>query len=105
MNGHWTFDQEVLDSNLTQSRNLFLSCARSPGLLSQFDKMSTGFRWPRSFTYSWDLKYESMAFADWNWSVIAPALGLKTIPDLLDTITIHTGMAFAYIIAPYTCTK
>ena len=28
----------------------FLSCARSPGLLSQFGKMSTDFRWPGSPT-------------------------------------------------------
>ena len=39
----WTVDQEVVGSNPTHDGNLFLSCARSPGLLSPFDKMSTGF--------------------------------------------------------------
>ena len=39
--------------------------------------------------HSWDLKYGSIAFADCMWSVIVPALGLKTIPDLLDTNSTH----------------
>ena len=43
------------------------SCARSPGLLSRFGKISTGFRWPGSSTQSWDLKYGCMSFADWLW--------------------------------------
>ena len=33
----------------------------------------------------WDLECGSMSFADWLSSVIAPALGVKTIPNLLDT--------------------
>ena len=36
-------------------RNLFLSCARSPCLLSPFGKMNTGIRLPGS-PQSWDLK-------------------------------------------------
>ena len=31
------------------------------------------------------LKCGSTTFADWLWSVIAPALAMKKIPDLLDT--------------------
>ena len=42
-----------------------------------------------------------MSFADWLWSVIAPALGLKTIPDLLDTNSTHTGIAYAHLTAPH----
>ena len=34
---------------------------------------------------------------DWLWSVIAPALGLKTIPDLLDTNSTQTGIAYAHL--------
>ena len=43
-----TVDQEVMDSNPTRGRNemKFLSCARYPGLLSRFGKMSPGFWWP-----------------------------------------------------------
>ena len=40
-----------------------------------------------------------MPFVDWL-LVIAPALGLKTI---LDTNSIHTGIAYAYLIAPHSC--
>ena len=42
-----------------------------------------------------------MSFADWLWSVIAPALGLKTIPDLLDTNSTHTDIAYANLTAPH----
>ena len=44
-----------------------------------------------------------MSFADWLRSVIAPALGLKTIPDLLDTNSIHTGIAYAHLTASHSC--
>ena len=44
-----------------------------------------------------------MSFADWLWSVITPALGLKTIPDLLDTNSAHTGIAYAHLTAPHSC--
>ena len=50
-----------------------------------------------------DLKYVSVSFADWLWSVIAPPLGLKTIPDLLDTNSTHTGIAYAHLTAPHSC--
>ena len=52
---------------------------------------------------SWNLKYESMSFADWLLSVIAPTLGLKTIPDLLNSNSTHTGTAYAHLAAPHTC--
>ena len=45
---HWPIAQEVVDSNPTNGKNQFLSCARSPVLLSPFGKMGTG----------WDLKYD-----------------------------------------------
>ena len=44
-----------------------------------------------------------MSFADWLWSIIAPALGLQIIPDLQDTNSTHTGIAYAHLTAPYTC--
>ena len=44
-----------------------------------------------------------MSFADWPWSVIAPALGLKTTPDLLDTNGTYTGIAYAHLTAPHSC--
>ena len=44
-----------------------------------------------------------MFFADWLWSVIAPVLGLKTIPDLLDTNSTHMSIAYAHITAPHFC--
>ena len=44
-----------------------------------------------------------MSFADWLWSVIAPALGFKTIPDLLDTNSTHTGIAYADLTASHSC--
>ena len=65
--------------------------------------MNTGFRWPGSSTWKWDLKYESMFFADWLWSVIAPALELKTIPDQLDINSTHTGIAYSHLIEPNIC--
>ena len=36
-------------------------------------------------------------------SMVAPALGLKTIPDLLDTNSRHTGIAYANLTTPHTC--
>ena len=42
-------------------------------------------------------------FADCLWSVIAPALGLKMIPNLLDINSTHTGMAYAHLTAPHSC--
>ena len=44
-----------------------------------------------------------MSFADWLWSVISLALGLKTIPDLLDTNSTHMGIAYAHLTAPQSC--
>ena len=44
-----------------------------------------------------------MSFADWLWSVIELSLGLKTIPDLLDTNSTHAGIAYAHLLAPHTC--
>ena len=44
-----------------------------------------------------------MSFADWLWSVIAPALGLKTIPYLLDTNSAHTDIAYANLTAQHSC--
>ena len=44
-----------------------------------------------------------MSFADWLWSVITPALGLKTIPDLLDTNSTYTGITYAHITASHSC--
>ena len=50
-----------------------------------------------------ELKYGSMSFTDWLWSVIASALWFKTIPDLLDTNSTHTGIAYANLTAPHSC--
>ena len=50
-----------------------------------------------------DLKCGSMSFADSLLSVIAPVLGLKTIPYLLDTNGTHTGITYAHLKAPYLC--
>ena len=47
--------------------------------------MSTDFCWSGSSRYGLKLKCESMSFAEWLWSVIAPARQLKSIPDMLDT--------------------
>ena len=44
-----------------------------------------------------------MSFADWMLLVIAPALRLKTIPDLLDTNSTHTDIAYAHLTAPHYC--
>ena len=49
------------------------------------------------------LKIWVYVLRDWLWSVIAPALGLKTIPDLLDTNSTHTGIAYAYLAALHSC--
>ena len=35
--------------------------------------------------------------------MITPALGLKTIPNLLDTNSTHTGIAYVHLTAPQTC--
>ena len=35
-----------------------------------------------------------MFFADWLWSVVALVLGLKMIPNLLDTNSTHTDIAY-----------
>ena len=35
--------------------------------------------------------------------MIAPALELKTIPDLLDTNSTHTRIVYAHLTAPHTC--
>ena len=71
-------------------------CARALGSLSQFGKISTGPQWRGSSTWSSNLRYEVMSFADWMWSVIASTLELKKIPDVLDTNntrTSHVGHA------------
>ena len=57
----------------------------------------------RSPPQSWDLKYGSMSFPDWPRSVIAPALGLKMILDLLVTISIYMGIAYAHLTASHSC--
>ena len=45
-----------------------------------------------------ELKYGSTSFVDWLWSVIAPALGFKTIPDALDEFShIHTQHNCDYV--------
>ena len=63
--------------------------------------MSTGFRWPGSFTEQ-GLKIRSVSFTDWLWSVIEPALGWKTIPDLLHINSTHMVIAYAHLTAPRT---
>ena len=68
----------------------FLWCARSPSLLSPFDKMSTDYWRQISSTWSSVLKYWSMSFADQLLTVIAFALELMPIPDVLDTNSTHT---------------
>ena len=90
-----TVDQEVVGSNITHGGNL-TSVVRSLSGFSKFIKWIAAFD-GRSFPQSWDLKYGSMSFADWLWSVIAPALGLQTIPDPLDRNRIHTGIAYAHL--------
>ena len=83
-----------------QQKLKYLSCARSLGLLSPFGKwiLATDSRGPPQ---SWHLKYGSMFFADWLWSVIAPVLWLKTLLDLLDST--YTSIAYAHLTAPHTC--
>ena len=63
--------------------------------------MITGFWWPDSSTQSWDIKYGSMIFTVWLWSVIAQAFGLKTITNILDTNSTDIGIANVYL----TCTS
>ena len=48
-----------------------------------------------------DLKYGSMSFADWLCSVIALALGLKTIRDLVDKDSTRMGIAYAHLTASH----
>ena len=109
---YWTVDQEVVCSNPTHGRNLFLSCARIPGLLSPFGKMSAGSRGPphgAGTKITGQCRWLAVVIrldctpqpkndnrlmqtghrifivyvAVWLWSVIAPTLVLKTIPDVL----------------------
>ena len=80
---------------------LCVTRARSPGLLSPFGKMGTGFRWLGS-SQSLDLKYGCISFADWLRSTIAPVLGLKMITDLPDTNSMHTSIAHVHHTAPHT---
>ena len=47
------------------------------------------------------LKIRVMSFADRLWSVIAQALKLKTILDLLYTNSRHTGITYAHLTAPH----
>ena len=49
------------------------------------------------------LKIWILSFADQLWSVIAVALGLKTIPYLLDTNSTHTFITNTYLITLYIC--
>ena len=42
------------------------------------------------------LKNGSVIFTDCLWSVVVPALELKTISDVLDTNSTHTGIAYAH---------
>ena len=44
-----------------------------------------------------------MSFADWLWYAIVSALVLKTIPDLLDTNSTQTGIAYAHLTALHSC--
>ena len=56
--------------------------------------MAPGDRTP---TYRAGLKYR-MSFADWFWSVIALALRLKNVLDILDTYSTQTGTAYTHLI-------
>ena len=56
--------------------------------------MSTVLQWPGSSTER-ELKSGSMFFADKLWSEIAQVLRLKMIPNLLETNSTHTGIAYA----------
>ena len=97
----WTVDQEILGSNPIHGGNL-ISVVRS---LSEFTQPIRQNEYRLSVAgvlhMSWDLKYESMSFADWLSSVIAPAFRLKTIPALLDTNSTHTGVAYSHLTAPH----
>ena len=82
---------EVVVSNPAYGRNYFLPRTRYPvGLLSAIGCTSAGSRWNGSSRQCQDYKYASTSFADWLWLVIAPALGLKTILDVLDTKSTRT---------------
>ena len=63
---------------------VFLSSARTPDFHGPFDKRVSA-HCGRGTAQSWDLRYGYMSFADWLWSVIAPALALKMISNLLGT--------------------
>ena len=54
-------------------------------------------------TQSWNIKYESMSFADRLLSVTSPALVLRTTSDLLDANITHIVIANAHITAPHIC--
>ena len=95
-----TVNQEIVGLNPTHGWNLFLSCARSLGLLGPFGKMRTGFWCPGSSTQSRDLKYGSISFTDWLWSVIALVLGFKFIPNVLDKNSTHMSTAYSHLISP-----
>ena len=44
-----------------------------------------------------DLKCKSTSYSDWLSSVIAQDRGLKSIPDVVDTNSLHTGIAYAHL--------
>ena len=92
----------MVGSTPTHGRNKISVVRLLSGLLSPFGKWvpALGGRGPPQCQ---DLKYESMFFADWLWSVITKALGLKMIPDLLDTNSTHTGIAYAHLTTPHSC--
>ena len=81
---YWYLD--VVGSNPTMVDIKFLSCARSPNLLSPFDKMSTDFWWQGVLHIELGLKI----------LVYILALELKPITDVLDTNSTHTNTFNAY---------
>ena len=79
----WTVDQEVVCWNPLTAEIYFCHA------LTFLVYSAHSIKWvlavgSRDSTQSWDLKYESMFFADWLSLVIALTLWLKTIPDVLD---------------------
>ena len=75
---HWIVDHEIVCSNPTHGRNLFMSCARSAGLLSPFGKMCTSFQWPVSSAWTWNLKYGSKCVYVLCWfAVFSDCTGLR----------------------------
>ena len=68
----------------------FLSCARSPSLLSPFGKMSTDFWWQGVLHVELGLKILVYSFANWLLTVIAFPLELKPISEMLATNSTHT---------------